>query len=180
MPKPTFKSVDDYISQQPEAAQAVLKRVRRAIRNALPASLEVISYGIPAYQLNGVRVIYFAGWKKHFSLYPAKARLVREFKDELSPYDSSKGTIRFPLSGRLPLKLIARIARFRAKEVAKEAAQEAPKEAAREWPESPHRIRCSDDPIFRYLVNTGYRRLGEMVATSRHFVVNRQNLPFSL
>jgi uncharacterized protein YdhG (YjbR/CyaY superfamily) len=64
-------------------------------------------------------VIYFAGWKRHYSLYPATRRLVAAFKDELAPYEvNDKGTIRFPLSEPVPVKLIEAIATFRAKEVA--------------------------------------------------------------
>ena len=64
-------------------------------------------------------VLYFAGWKKHFSLYPAGARLVAAFKDELAPYEVRKSTLRLPLSKEaVPIRLIGRIAKFRAKEVA--------------------------------------------------------------
>jgi uncharacterized protein YdhG (YjbR/CyaY superfamily) len=118
MLKSNFKSVDDYIAAQPEAAQRVLKRVRSTIRKAAPAAEEMISYKIPTYKLHGEPMIYFAGWKQHYSLYPATARLVAAFKDELAPYEVSNGTIRFPLSAPVPVKLIERIAKFRAKEVA--------------------------------------------------------------
>jgi uncharacterized protein YdhG (YjbR/CyaY superfamily) len=73
MPKPNVKSVDDYIAAQPEPAQDVLQRVRSAIRKALPAAEEVISYKIPAYKLRGGIALYFAGWKQHYSLYPCGA-----------------------------------------------------------------------------------------------------------
>ena len=63
----------------------------------------------------------FAGWKQHYSLYPAIGRLVAEFKVELAPYEISKGTIRFPLSDPVPVKLIERITKFRAKEAASSA-----------------------------------------------------------
>ena len=66
-------------------------------------------------------MIYFAGWKKHYSLYPATAELVAAFKDELAPYELSKGTIRFPLSRPVPVRLIGRIARFRAANTAERA-----------------------------------------------------------
>jgi uncharacterized protein YdhG (YjbR/CyaY superfamily) len=98
--------------------QRILGRVRTAIRRALPGAEEVISYKIPACKLHGVTVLYFSGWKQHYSLYPAGARLVAAFKDELAAYRVTKGTIRFPLSQPVPVKLIARIAKFRAKEVA--------------------------------------------------------------
>ncbi|MCZ2074811.1 MAG: DUF1801 domain-containing protein [Bryobacteraceae bacterium] len=118
MPKTNFKSVDEYIASQPEAVESVLQRLRSIIRRALPRAEEVISYQIPAYRLHGSAVLYFAGWKKHYSLYPVTGRLVEEFKDDLAPYEVSKGTIRFPLSRPVPVKLIERIAKFRAKEAA--------------------------------------------------------------
>jgi uncharacterized protein YdhG (YjbR/CyaY superfamily) len=62
-------------------------------------------------------MLYFAGWKRHYSLYPASARLVAAFQDELAPYQLSKGTIRFPLSQPVPAKLIERIVKFRAQEI---------------------------------------------------------------
>ena len=117
MAKPDFKSVDEYIASQPEAVQGILGRVRGAIRNAVPAAEEVISYKIPAYRLQGGILLYFAGWKQHYSLYPATEGVVAAFKHELAPYKISKGTIRFPLSQAVPVKLIGRIAKFRAKEL---------------------------------------------------------------
>jgi uncharacterized protein YdhG (YjbR/CyaY superfamily) len=90
MTKTDFKNVDEYIAVQPEAGQAVLGTVRSAIRKALPKAEEVISYKMPAYKLHGRVVLYFAGWKQHYSLYPAGDRLVAAFKDELTPYKISK------------------------------------------------------------------------------------------
>jgi uncharacterized protein YdhG (YjbR/CyaY superfamily) len=116
--KTDFNSVDEYIASQPEAVQGLLGRVRKAIREAVPGAEEVISYKIPTYKLNGRAVLYFAGWKQHYSLYPVTGRVVAEFKDELSSYEVEKGTIRFPLDQPVPVKLIGRIAKLRAKEVA--------------------------------------------------------------
>jgi uncharacterized protein YdhG (YjbR/CyaY superfamily) len=118
MAKTDFKSIDEYLAAQPKAAQDVLRRVRSTIRKAVPRAEEVISYKIPAYKLHGGTVLYFAGWKEHYSLYPATGRVVATFKDELASYKVSKGTIRFPLSEPVPVQLIGRIAKFRAKEVA--------------------------------------------------------------
>ena len=118
MVKTGFKSVDEYIASQPEAVQNVLKRVRSTICKAVPGTEEVISYQIPTYKLNGRPVLHFAGWREHYSLYPSNDRLVAAFKDDLAPYEVDKGTIRFPLSEPVPVKLIERIAKFRAKEVA--------------------------------------------------------------
>ncbi len=118
MTKTNFTSVDEYIASQPEAVQGVLKRVRSIIHKAVPDAEEVISYQIPAYKLHGDPVLYFAGWRQHYSLYPATGHVVAAFKDDLVPYEVSKGTIRFPLSQPVPVRLIERIAKFRAKEVA--------------------------------------------------------------
>jgi len=121
MAKTDFKSVDEYITTHPEDVQSTLQRVRSIIRKAVPGAEEVISYQIPAYKLPAGPVLYFAGWKQHYSLYPATDHLVAAFKDDLAPYKVNKGTIRFPLSQPVPVKLIEDIAKFRAKEVATRA-----------------------------------------------------------
>lgn len=128
MAKTDLTSVDQYIVSHPQAVQRVLKRVRRIIRRAMPGAEEAISYKIPTYKLHGRSVLYFAGWSQHYSLYPSTDRLVAAFKDELAPYEVSKGTIRFPLSEPVPVKLIERIAKFRVKE---DAEREKAKAAAR-------------------------------------------------
>lgn len=113
------RNIDEYIAGFPRPVQGVLERVRAAIRKALPKAEEAISYRIPTYKLQGRYVIYFAGWKQHYSLYPANDRLLAAFKDELAPYEvDGKGTVRFPLSEPVPVKLIAAMAKFRAQEVA--------------------------------------------------------------
>ncbi len=126
MAKTDFKSVDDYIASQPKPVQATLGLVRSAIRKTLPRAEEVISYKIPTYKLHNSAVLYFAGWKQYYSLYPAGGRLVAAFKDELAPYKVNKSTIRFPFSEPVPVKLIGRIAKFRAKEVAERERANAP------------------------------------------------------
>jgi uncharacterized protein YdhG (YjbR/CyaY superfamily) len=112
------RSIDEYIAGFPQPVQAVLERVRSTIRRAVPGAEEAISYQMPAFKLNGRYVLYFAGWKQHYSLYPSTDPLVAAFKDDLAPYEvSGKGTIRFPLSEPVPVKLIAGIAKFHSKEV---------------------------------------------------------------
>jgi len=119
--KTDFKSVDEYITTHPEDVQAILQRVRSTIRKAVPGAEEVISYQIPTYKLHGGYVVYFAGWKQHYSLYPATDHLVSALENDLAPYKVNKGTIRFPLSQPVPVKLIERIAKFLAKEAATRA-----------------------------------------------------------
>jgi uncharacterized protein YdhG (YjbR/CyaY superfamily) len=126
MAKTDFQTVDEYIASRPEAVQVALQRVRRAIRQAVPEAEEAISYQIPAYKLHGQRMVYFAGWKEHYSLYPATDGVAEAFQEELAPYQVSKGTIRFPLSQPVPVKLIARITRFRAHVAAERAKTKRP------------------------------------------------------
>jgi uncharacterized protein YdhG (YjbR/CyaY superfamily) len=121
MAKTDFKSVDEYIATQPEDAQPILQRVRSTIRKALPGAEEVISYQIPTYKLRGGYVVYFAGWKQHYSLYPAGRDLVAAFQADLAPYEVNTGTIRFPLSKPVPVRLIGRIAKFLANEAVERA-----------------------------------------------------------
>ena len=73
---------------------------------------------MPTYMLDGDRLLYFAVWKQHYSIYAATKQVVAAFREELAPYDVDKGTIRFPLSEPVPATLIGRIAKFRAKELA--------------------------------------------------------------
>jgi uncharacterized protein YdhG (YjbR/CyaY superfamily) len=117
--QPAPVDMDEYIAGFPRTVRGVLRRVRRTIRAAVPAAEEAISYKIPAFKLRGRTVLYFAGWKAHYSLYPSTSRLIAAFKEDLAPYEvNGKGTIRFPLSEPVPVRLIAGIAKFRAKEVA--------------------------------------------------------------
>jgi uncharacterized protein YdhG (YjbR/CyaY superfamily) len=113
----TPANVSAYIAGFPRPVQTILKRVRGIVRKAVPGAEESISYQIPTYKLNGRPVIYFAAFKEHYSVYPSNTRLVAAFRDKLAGYEMSKGTIRFPLSEPVPVKLIEGIAKFRAKQV---------------------------------------------------------------
>ena len=117
MAKTAFRSVNEYIASKPKDVRVILERVRGAIRTAVPAAEEAIAYQMPVYTLDGVPVLYFAGWKHHYSLYPASDALVAAFRDELAGYQRSRGTIKFPLSEPVPVPLIKRIARFRAEQL---------------------------------------------------------------
>jgi len=128
MAKTNFKSVNEYIASRPKDTHGTLRRIQTIIRKAVPEAEEAISYQIPAYKLNGRLFLFFAGWKEHYSLYPVSNRLVEAFKKELASFEVSKGTIRFPCAEPLPVKLIERIAKFRAKEVAE---SDKPKRTAR-------------------------------------------------
>ncbi|MCZ4242849.1 iron chaperone [Pedobacter punctiformis] len=108
------KNFEEYIFSFPIETQKILEQVRTAIKKAAPAAEEVISYGMPAFKLNGM-LVYFAGYKKHIGFYPMPAALIA-FKEELSGYKSSKGAVQFPIGKPMPLALITKIVKFRVSE----------------------------------------------------------------
>ena len=110
-------SVEAYIAAQPSSAKRALECVRRTIRKALPDSEETISYGMPTYKMHGRAVIYFAGWKTHYSLYPIGKHIVSALKDDLARYEIDKSTVRFSLSQPVPVTLIGKIAKLRAQDL---------------------------------------------------------------
>jgi uncharacterized protein YdhG (YjbR/CyaY superfamily) len=131
MDKTGFKSVDDYIAAQPKNVQSVLRRVRRIVRKAVPSAVEVISYQMPAYKVGARFFLGVAGWKAHYSIYPASDAMVAACGAALARYRVSKGTLRFPLSEPVPVKLIERVAKFRASEVTAGKARKAGKTRTR-------------------------------------------------
>lgn len=109
-----FKTVDEYLSTFPAGTKKMLKELRQTIRKAAPEAEEVISYNMPAYKQFGA-LVYFAGYKGHIGFYPVSSA-IKEFEKELSVYEGSKGTVRFPLDKPLPLKLITRMVKYRIKQ----------------------------------------------------------------
>ena len=126
MAKTDLKSVDEYLATLSRDRAAVLRSVRQAIKKALPGAEETISYQIPTYRVAGRPVLYVAAWKEHYSLYPATARVRAALQDDLARYEVEKGTIRFPLRGRVPTRLIGRIAKVRAAEESERASLRRP------------------------------------------------------
>ena len=116
MPAAPVQTIDDYIALQPPAAQVALERVRRAIAKAARVPVAP-SRGILAFRYNGRILLYFAGWKEHYSIYPANDAMVAALEGKLDEYRVSKGTLRFPLGKAAPVALIAQIAKFRVREM---------------------------------------------------------------
>jgi uncharacterized protein YdhG (YjbR/CyaY superfamily) len=115
MPKQkNTNEVDVYISTFPVATQKLLTELRLLIKNILPNATEVISYKMPAYDYYGI-VVYFAGYKNHIGFYPTRSGIAN-FQGEIAAYKKSKGAVQFLLDKPLPVKLITKIVRFRAKE----------------------------------------------------------------
>jgi uncharacterized protein YdhG (YjbR/CyaY superfamily) len=118
MKKNVPKSVDEYIAAQPEAVRPKLEQVRRTIQRAVPEALEGIGYRMPGYKVHGKPMLYFAGFKEHYSLFAASGTFFAELEDELKGYDVRKGTVHFPLNKPVPVKLISRISKLRAAGIA--------------------------------------------------------------
>jgi uncharacterized protein YdhG (YjbR/CyaY superfamily) len=108
------KNVDEYVAAQPKAIQATLNKLRSTIRSAAPEAEEVISYQMPAYKHHGM-LVYFAVWPGHIGFYPTPGG-IEAFKKELTAYELSKGTIKFPLDKTIPYSLISKIVTYRVKE----------------------------------------------------------------
>ena len=107
------KTIDEYIQTFSPPVRKLLEKLRQTIRESAPEAEEVISYQMPAFKYNGM-LVYFAAWKNHIGFYPAGA--LKAFDKELSVYEVSKGTIRFPINKPLPLGLISKIVKFRVKQ----------------------------------------------------------------
>ena len=112
------KSVDEYIAAQPEVLRSKLEQVRATIRKAVPEAVEGIGYRMPGYKLHGKPMLYFAGFKAHYSLFAASGTFFAALEDELRGYELRKGTVHFPLTKPVPVKLISRIAKLRAAGIA--------------------------------------------------------------
>jgi uncharacterized protein YdhG (YjbR/CyaY superfamily) len=108
------RDIDEYILFHPESVRMQLETLRQTIRKAAPKAEEVISYQMPAFKFYGM-LVYFAAYKTHIGFYPTGSGIA-SFKKELDKYETSKGTVRFPIDKPLPLGLIGKMVKFRVKE----------------------------------------------------------------
>jgi uncharacterized protein YdhG (YjbR/CyaY superfamily) len=115
MEKTLAKNIDEYLALQPEKVRETLENLRQIIRETAPEAEEVISYGIPAYKYHGM-LVFFAGYKKHCSLFAGNGALTEQMKEQLKEHKTSKGTIQFTVEKPLPDELVRHIVKFRMKE----------------------------------------------------------------
>ena len=109
-------AVEAYLDRVPEPAQTTLRTLRARIRAAAPrATVECISYGMPAFRYKGSLVAY-AAFKNHCSFFPMQASLIDAMQDELAGYRSSKGTLQFPIDQPLPGALVKKMVKARVTE----------------------------------------------------------------
>lgn len=111
------KTIGEYIAKTPRPVAARLRIMRDIVKKAAPKAEEVISYGMPAFKLNGL-LLYFAAHQHHIGLYPYTST-ISHFKKDLSKYDHAKGSIQFPHDKPLPVALIRKMVKFRVMEKAK-------------------------------------------------------------
>jgi uncharacterized protein YdhG (YjbR/CyaY superfamily) len=112
-------SVEEYLAGVPAERRAALEALRRTIRAAAPEATETISYQMPAFRVHGRFLVSYAAFKDHCSLFPASGPVMDALGDELRPYFTGKGTIRFQVNDPLPESLVSRIVRIRLDEIAR-------------------------------------------------------------
>ncbi len=115
--KPPYASIDEYINSFPEDVRKKLAQLRKLILEVAPKAEERISYQMPAFFLNGI-LVWFAAHTNHIGFYP-KASTIDRYKNQLSRYEHSKGTVQFPLDRALPADLIRRMVKYRVEENAR-------------------------------------------------------------
>jgi uncharacterized protein YdhG (YjbR/CyaY superfamily) len=114
-PAPTGPStVDDYVASLSGDRRPAMTLIRRTIGTAAPEAVETIAYGMPALKSHGGQfLVSYAAYKRHYSLFPASGAVVEALGDDLAPYLSGKGTIRFPADRPIPVTLVTRIVEIR-------------------------------------------------------------------
>ena len=117
--KTAIRNIDDYLAPLSADKRAALQRLRKTIHAAYPKAEETISYGIPAFRLDGKVIAWFGAAAKHVSFYPGASW--KGFEEELKDYETSKGTIRFQPDHPLPAALVRKLVRSR---IARNAARE--------------------------------------------------------
>ena len=108
--------VEDYLASLPEDARAALEKLRKTIKAAAPEATEAISYQMPAFKDHGRLLVAYAAFKDHCSLFPASKAVIEALGDELKPYFTGKGTIRFHADKPLPAVLVKKLVNARLEE----------------------------------------------------------------
>ena len=109
--------VASYIAALPPDARRALKQVRAAIRAAAPRAEEAFSYRIPGFRIDDKPLVWYAAFRNHYSMYPIGAAITRSLATDVEGYETSTGTIRFPLGEKVPVALVRKLVKARIAEV---------------------------------------------------------------
>ena len=112
-PKRGSKTIDQYSAGVNPRQRTALQKLRQTIRAVAPSAEECISYGIPAFRLNGRSLVFFGAWADHCSFYPGSSVTLKKFRDDLKDFETSKGTIRFSPQKPLPAALVKKLVKAR-------------------------------------------------------------------
>jgi uncharacterized protein YdhG (YjbR/CyaY superfamily) len=112
------KTVSQYIASYPKDVQKKLREMRGAIKSYAPGAIEGLKWSMPAFSYDRI-LVTFAGFKNHIGFYPTPSAITA-FKKDLAKYKTARGSVQFPHDKPLPLALIKKITKFRAKELKQE------------------------------------------------------------
>jgi uncharacterized protein YdhG (YjbR/CyaY superfamily) len=110
------KTIDEYLAGVDADHRDALQQLRKTIHAVAPKAEECISYGIPAFRLNGRSLLFFGAWADHCSFYPGSSATLKNFRDDLKDFETSKGTIRFSSKKPLPAGLVKKLVKARVAE----------------------------------------------------------------
>lgn len=109
-------SVEEYFAGLPEESRAALEKLRTTIKAAAPKATETISYQMPAFKDQDRMLVSYAAFKDHYSLFPMSMSVIEAHLEELEPYRTGKGTIRFHMNKPLPVALVKKLVKARIEE----------------------------------------------------------------
>jgi len=107
------RTIDEYLEKVKADQRATLEKLRKTIVAAAPGVEECISYGIPAFRLNGRSLVFFGAWANHCSFYPGSSKTLKKLQGDLKGFQITKGTIRFSHDNPLPLTLVKKLVKAR-------------------------------------------------------------------
>jgi len=105
--------IDTYLETLDGPKRAALQELRRTILAVVPDAEQGMSYGVPAFRVNGTPVAGFAAFENHLSYFPHSGTVLARLDDELRGYDVSRGTLRFPIDAPPPADLVAKLIALR-------------------------------------------------------------------
>jgi uncharacterized protein YdhG (YjbR/CyaY superfamily) len=107
------KTIDEYLANVRPDHRKTLQKLRQTIQTAVPGAEECISYGIPAFRLHQRLLVFFGAWANHCAFYPGSATTLKNFRNELRNFQTSRGTIRFSPERPLPVALVKKLVKTR-------------------------------------------------------------------